>query len=82
LVSVSGINSLAGAVSLSDSPFLQVAAGELTLSGILSGTGGFTKIGSGTLVLSGANTFAGATTVQSGILNLQTSTALGGTLAT
>lgn len=41
-----------------------------TYAGIISGTGGFTKTGTGTQTLSGANTYTGATTVGNGILAL------------
>ena len=37
-----------------------------TFSGVMSGTGGLTKIGSGILTLTGANAFTGATTVNAG----------------
>lgn len=43
-------------------------ANSLTLSGIVSGTGGLFISGSGTVLLTGANTLSGATTVQSGTL--------------
>ena len=39
-----------------------------TYSGVLSGTGGLTKQGSGTLTLTGNNTYSGLTTVSSGTL--------------
>lgn len=39
-------------------------------SGSLIGGGGLIKIGGGTLTLSGANSFGGGTTVQSGLLQL------------
>ena len=50
-----------------------------TFSGVISGTSGslISKSGTGTTVLSGANTFVGATTVSAGILNIQNNTALG-----
>ena len=44
----------------------------VTLSGILSGTGGLTKTGAGTLTLSAANNYNGTTTVMGGTLELQT----------
>ena len=39
-----------------------------TLPAAINGTGGLTKLGSGTLTLSGANTYSGATTVSAGKL--------------
>ncbi|GHU08541.1 hypothetical protein FACS1894158_17860 [Betaproteobacteria bacterium] len=41
-----------------------------TISGILSGTGGFTKSGGGILTLSNANNYGGATTINAGTLAL------------
>ncbi len=43
-------------------------AGDGTFSGIVSGTGSVTKQGAGMLTLSGANTYAGGTTISAGTL--------------
>jgi fibronectin-binding autotransporter adhesin len=52
-----------------------------TESGTLSGSGGITKLGTGTLIVTASNTFTGAVDVQAGLLNLNsaTSSAAGGT---
>ena len=42
----------------------------VTLSGVISGPGNLTKVDSGTLVLSAANTYTGLTTVNAGVLSL------------
>ncbi len=50
--------------------------GTTTYAGVIGGTGGLTKIGSGTLTLSGANTYSGTTTVSAGTLALGVSNSL------
>ena len=58
-----------------------VASGTITTdSGNLSGTGGVTKQGTGTLILTGDNSYTGAVAVNEGLLNLNSST--GGAAAT
>lgn len=47
-----------------------------TYAGEISGTGSLTKIGAGTLTLSGANTFTGDTTISAGSIALANSNAL------
>jgi len=44
--------------------------GSTTYSGVLSGNGGLTKAGAGTMILSGSNTYGGTTTVTGGILEI------------
>ena len=51
----------------------------LTISGGISGSGGVTKNGTGSLVLSGNNSFTGATTVNAGTLQATATNALGST---
>lgn len=53
-----------------------------TISGIISGNGGFTKEGAGTLTLTGANTYSGTTTVANGTLSVSTDGALGNSAVT
>ena len=50
-----------------------------TISGNINGAGNLNKIGAGTLVLTGANTYTGTTTVSTGTLNAAATGALGGT---
>jgi autotransporter-associated beta strand protein len=54
----------------SDTPFETYGARTLYLNDSIGGTGGFAKYGVGTAVLSAAGTFSGATTIFSGILQL------------
>lgn len=54
---------------------------NLTVAGVISGEGDVTKLGAGTLTLSGDNTYTGDTIVSAGTLNL-TKTGQKGTLAT
>jgi autotransporter-associated beta strand protein len=46
-------------------------------AGAISGTGSLSKLGAGTLTLSGNNSYSGTTTISAGAVNVQSSTALG-----
>ncbi|MEI6674375.1 MAG: autotransporter-associated beta strand repeat-containing protein [Verrucomicrobiota bacterium] len=56
---------------------LNNATGTTSASAILGGAVTLAKSGAGTAILSGANTYSGATTVTAGVLNIQNATALG-----
>ena len=77
------INSTTSATSTNTSLVTLIAnssiggAGNLTLPGVISGTGfSVTKVGAGTVTLSGANTFSGPTTNTAGTLDLNNQLAL------
>ena len=60
-----------GAVAMNATRTVTVNGGNLTVGGIISGsTFGLTKNGTGTLVLSGNNTYTGATIINSGTLQI------------
>ncbi|MCW1923643.1 autotransporter-associated beta strand repeat-containing protein [Luteolibacter arcticus] len=57
---------------------LDTNGNEVTITNAMSGSGGLTKQGSGTLTLTGSNSYAGATAVESGTLHLGAGAALAG----
>jgi autotransporter-associated beta strand protein len=70
------LNLGAGAVTMNASRTVTVNGGNLTVGGIISGpTFGLTKAGAGTLVLSGTNTYNGATAINAGTLQFANSDA-------
>lgn len=84
----SATTTLAGNYSLYTNQIFNIASGstptgnDVIISGSMAEVGGsttITKQGAGKLVLSGANTYSGLTTISAGILNIQNSTALGTT---
>jgi autotransporter-associated beta strand protein len=65
------LNMGTGNVTMNASRTVTVNAGNFTVGGIISGASmGLTKNGSGTLVLSGANTYNGTTTINAGTLSI------------
>lgn len=74
------IGSLAGAgtVTLGSATLTTGNDGTSTnFTGVISGTGGFVKVGTGVQTLSGADTFSGGTTIKNGTLVLNSNTAAG-----
>lgn len=70
-VGTKDLNLGAGAVTMSASRQVVVSAGTLTVGGVIGGSSlGLTKTGSGTLALTGANGYTGATTVRNGTLTI------------
>lgn len=66
-----GTFTLSNAASLSVGSYIDVTTGNiLTMSGQISGVGGFTKTGTGTLIISYANTYEGDTATSAGTLQL------------
>ena len=70
---------LSGSIATNGYAATFTGAGSTHVSGVVSGGGGITKNGEGTLILSGANTYSGGTNVQSGVLSVRHSSGLGTT---
>ncbi|MEP3211788.1 MAG: autotransporter-associated beta strand repeat-containing protein [Luteolibacter sp.] len=75
----SGVNTFTGAIALNKSLILTAeAGGEVTFTtGAVTGAGGFTKTGAGTIRLSGANSTSGAMLISEGTLAMGASNTLG-----
>jgi len=75
-----GNSTFSGTVALGRSANLTSAnsGSAVEFSNTISGPGGIAKTGYGTVVLSHANAYAGATSVERGVLNIRSGTALGG----
>jgi autotransporter-associated beta strand protein len=55
---------------------------DTTVSNTISGTGSLTQEGTGTLIISGANSYSGDTTISTGTLEAENNTALGSSTVT
>ncbi|MDB4055488.1 autotransporter-associated beta strand repeat-containing protein, partial [Akkermansiaceae bacterium] len=74
-----GSGSYAGTIANSGT-FEYNSSANQTLSGVISGTGSVVKGNTGTLTLTGANTYTGATFINEGTLAITNATALGSTV--
>lgn len=73
-------SSSAASVVLSAGSTLTVGSGSApagSFQGVISGAGAFRKAGTGSMVLSGNNSYTGATSVLAGVLTIQNASALG-----
>ncbi|MDR3491755.1 MAG: filamentous hemagglutinin N-terminal domain-containing protein, partial [Gammaproteobacteria bacterium] len=71
ITTASGGSIFTGNIGLTQNTSINVASGaQLTLSGVISNGFSLTTTGSGTLVLSGANTYSGGTSLNVGTINL------------
>ena len=78
--SVQDTFTISTAITSSSSTLTVAGAGNTTISGAIgTNSGGLIKNDAGTLLLSGNNNFSGATTVNAGVVSVQSSTALGQT---
>jgi autotransporter-associated beta strand protein len=59
-----------GAVTLSANRTVTTSAGTLTVGGVIGGAFNLAKAGSGTLTLTGSNTYGGTTTISAGTLQV------------
>ncbi len=67
-VGTNDLNLGTSAITLANNSTLTTTAGTLTVGGVISGVNSLTKAGNGSLVLSGASTYGGTTTVSAGNL--------------
>ena len=73
--------SLNSAVILNGAGTVDTQTNNLTLSGLISGTSALTKMGSGTLTLSGTNTYLGGTLINAGTVVVSADANLGASTA-
>jgi autotransporter-associated beta strand protein len=59
---------LNGSINIANNALTVLGSGNITIGGVISGSGSLTKAGTGTMTLSNANTYGGSTTVNAGTL--------------
>ena len=70
-------SSISNNTAMSADSSIGTSSGDITISGVISGGSALTKLGTGKLILSGANSYTGATTISAGVLNIQNTLATG-----
>jgi len=77
-LSGTGTQTYSGLISLTGTNNTITNSGTITLSNVISGSGGFTRAGTGTTILSALNTYAGKTSVSAGTLSINSIADVGG----
>jgi autotransporter-associated beta strand protein len=81
LATSTGVSTVTAPMTITGASTFDVDGTQLTISNTISGTGSLDKEGAGTLVLTVANTYTGATTVDQGTLAITNAGALGSSAA-
>jgi fibronectin-binding autotransporter adhesin len=80
IASIAGGGTTGGSITLGSSEETILTLGNdnssTSFGGVISGTGGIVKIGTGTLTLTGSNTYAGSMTISEGVITAFTSSSL------
>ena len=83
IINAVGVNSLTGNLTLVQNPSnISVTGGQLTLAGVVSGTGVLNKLGTLPLVLSATDTYSGGTLASAGSIFVTNNAGLGTGTAT
>lgn len=71
------LQTINNAITLNTTQICDTASGDVAIGSVLNGAGGFTKSGTGTLTLTGINSYSGPTTVSAGTLQIGDGTTSG-----